>query len=99
MVSLVGCGDAAREPGGTDAASTPAEQVSRLADEYVAAWFERFPEAATQRGISGTDHGRVRDNWPAALARWRAREDAWLAKVGAVQAPRLGGNPRGVDYC
>jgi uncharacterized protein (DUF885 family) len=98
MVCLVGCGDAAREPGGTEEASAAAGQVSRLADEYVAAWFERFPEAATQRGIPGTDHGRVTDNSPAALARWRAREDAWLARARAIQASRLEGDPNWVTY-
>ena len=72
--------------------------MSRLADEYVASWFERSPESATRRGIPGTDHGRVTDNSPEALARWRAREDAWLARLGAIDPAGLEGGAAWVTY-
>jgi uncharacterized protein (DUF885 family) len=73
-------------------------EVNRLADEYVAAFFERSPESATRRGIPGTDDGQVTDNSLEALGRWHAREDAWLPQVRAIDAPRLEGSPEWVTY-
>jgi uncharacterized protein (DUF885 family) len=72
--------------------------VNRLADEYVAAFFERSPESATRRGIPGGDDGRVMDNSLEALGRWHVREDAWLARVRAIDATRLEGTPEWVTY-
>ena len=89
LVCLAGCGGVASGQGG---------EVSRLADQYVTAFFERSPESATRRGILGTDHGRVTDNSLEALARWQAREDAWLARVRAIDASRLEGGAGWVTY-
>jgi uncharacterized protein (DUF885 family) len=72
--------------------------VNRLADEYVAAFFERSPESATRRGIPGTDDGRVTDNSLEGLRRWHLREDAWLARVRAIDASRLEGAPEWVTH-
>jgi uncharacterized protein (DUF885 family) len=99
IACLVGCGGAT--PDADRRSDTPPEQaaeVTRLADEYVRAWFERSPESATRRGIPGTDHGRVTDNSPAALARWRSREDAWLARLRAIDAAKLEGHAEWVTY-
>jgi uncharacterized protein (DUF885 family) len=89
LLCLAGCGGGASDPGA---------EVNHLADEYVAAFFERSPESATRRGIPGTDHGRVTDNSLDALARWRAREDAWLARVKAIDATKLEGRAEWVTY-
>jgi uncharacterized protein (DUF885 family) len=79
-------------------ASDPAERVTRLADEYVAALFARSPEAATRRGVPEADHGRVIDNSPDAIARWREREDAWLAELRAIDPAPLAGRPPWLEY-
>src|SRR5512134_2682173 len=71
----------------------PAGAVTRLADEYVAAFFARSPEAATRRGVPEADHGRVMDNSLQAIARWREREDAWLAELRAIDPAPLAGRP------
>jgi uncharacterized protein (DUF885 family) len=89
LVCLAGC---------SRTASDQAGEVTRLADEYVAAFFERSPESATRLGIPGTDHGRVTDNSLQALARWRAQEDAWLARVRAIDTTRLEGRAEWVTY-
>ena len=86
LVILAGCGQATSAPPGPDAATDQAVLVRRLADEYVAAFFEWSPESATRRGIPGTDHGRVTDNSLEAVARWQAREEAWLAQVRTIEA-------------
>ncbi len=83
-------------PAGPRAASTPdgaPARVTRLADEYVAAYFERSPEAASRRGLAGSDHGATLDNSLEALAAWRAREDAWLAAVKTIDPDELEGRP------
>jgi uncharacterized protein (DUF885 family) len=72
--------------------------VIRLADEYVAAHFERSPESATRRGLPGSDHGAVVDNSLKAVAAWRAREDAWLAEVRAIDRKDLEGRPEWATY-
>lgn len=98
LACLAACAGSTSAPGPEPATGNRSREVHRLADEYVAAYFERYPEAATRRGIPGTDHGRVTDNSLDALARWQAREDAWLARVRAVESARLEGRPAWVTY-
>jgi uncharacterized protein (DUF885 family) len=99
LVCLAACGGAPSpsqpRPG---APSGPGGEVNRLADAYVAAFFERSPESATRRGIPGTDDGQVTDNSLEALGRWHAREDAWLTRVRAIDASQLEGSPEWVTY-
>jgi uncharacterized protein (DUF885 family) len=80
------------------AALDPGEAVTRLADEYVAAFFARSPEAATRRGVPEADHGRVIDNSLQAIARWQEREDAWLAQLRAIDPAPLAGRPEWQEY-
>lgn len=98
LLCLAGCGGGSRVRSEPEGRTGEASQVSLLADEYVAAYFERYPETATRLGIAGTDHGRVTDNSLDAIARWRAREDAWLAQVRALDPTRLEGGPEWVTY-
>ncbi len=55
-----------------------------LADEYMAAWFERYPEMATYYGRTDLPHDRLTDPSLAALAAWQAREDDWLARLDTL---------------
>ena len=73
-------------------------RVTRVADEFVAAFFERTPEAATRRGLPNADHGGVIDNSLAAIARWHKREDAWLAELRRIDPSALAGRPQWVEY-
>ena len=61
--------------------------VEEIADEYLAAYLERFPETGTWYSLPDARHDRLTDNRLAALAAWQAREDAWLAELDAVGAP------------
>jgi uncharacterized protein (DUF885 family) len=67
--------------------------VTALADEYMSGLLDASPELATQLGLPGRRHDRVSDNSLAAVARWQAREDAWLARVRRLDADRLVGRP------
>jgi uncharacterized protein (DUF885 family) len=73
-------------------------RVRALTDTYLAAYFERHPDEATLDGVAGVPHDRLPDDSPLALARWQAREDAWLAELRAIDAARLGEGPEAVAY-
>ena len=90
---LAGCAAGPAAPTPAD----PAARVTRLADEYVAAYFRRAPEATTRRGLPG-DHGRVIDNSLVAVVEWRLREDGWLRELRRVDSTALVGTPAWVTY-
>jgi uncharacterized protein (DUF885 family) len=75
-----------------------ATRVRQLADTYLTAYFEQHPDEATLAGAAHTRHDRLPDNLPAALTRWRQREDAWLAVLKRIDAKRLVGRPEWVAY-
>src|SRR5947209_16754771 len=75
-----------------------ATHVRQLADSYLAAYFERHPDEATLDGVAKTRHDRLPDNSPSALARWRQREDAWLAELVAIDPTPPAGRPEGISY-
>ena len=77
--------------------SVPA-RVKDLADTYLAAYFERHPDEATLDGVADGPHDRLPDDSPLALADWRAREDAWLAELSAIDPASLVGRPEAVAY-
>lgn len=93
---LAACAPAASPP--PRPSGEPAAEVTRLADEYVAAFFERTPEAATRRGLPNANHGGVTDNSLAATAEWRRREDGWLRAIRAVSPDSLVGRPEWATY-
>ncbi len=68
------------------------DSIRSLADEYLAAFLERYPETGTYYGIPGQRHDRLTDNSLAALAHWQTREDAWLERLRQLDAG-LPGNP------
>jgi uncharacterized protein (DUF885 family) len=63
----------------------PAARVRAIADEYWAAYVERYPEIATYQGLTQAPHERLTDNSLGAVAAWRGREDAWLAEMRELE--------------
>ncbi|MBW3656662.1 MAG: DUF885 domain-containing protein, partial [Gemmatimonadetes bacterium] len=61
-----------------------AAQVGRIADAYVAAYFEAFPHQSTLLGVAGGPDDRLPDISAAARARWEAVQDRTLAELEAV---------------
>lgn len=59
-------------------------RVRQLADTYLAAFFERFPETITQYGIPGRRQDKLTDNSLDALRAWQQREDGWLAEAKQI---------------
>jgi uncharacterized protein (DUF885 family) len=72
--------------------------VAALATEYVDAYFAAVPEEYTENGIPHARHDGVRDNSLAALARWRRREDAWLARARRLEGAAPAGSPDWSTY-
>lgn len=77
----VSCGKAEQEP------SAANRSVEGVADEYLAAMLERFPETATYYSLPGTRHDGLFDNSLDAQAAWWAREDAWLLELEEIGTP------------
>ncbi|HEX6037876.1 DUF885 domain-containing protein [Longimicrobium sp.] len=75
-----------------------AARVTALADEYVAAYRAAYPEEAELSGLARERHDGFTDNAPAALAAWRAREDAWAAALAGMDGAGLRGRPEWVTY-
>jgi uncharacterized protein (DUF885 family) len=69
----------------------PAARVDALADAYVKAFFEHFPDQATVQGRADADHARLPDNSLAGLDAWRDEEDALLDELDGVTRARLSG--------
>ena len=91
FVCLVAAGCARPAP---PPAPPPADdRVRALADTYLAAYFERFPEQVTQFGVPGHRQDRLTDNSLAALKAWEAREDAWLRDVAQIDSATVAGAP------
>src|SRR5213593_965299 len=92
----IGCGGAPQtppdhsqpaspKPGATRTGEGGADPRARaLADAFLAAYFDRFPETVTQYGVPGRRHDRLTDNSLAAQKAWDAREDAWLAELKQI---------------
>ena len=89
-------------PPATVTSATPsdaaARRVTAIADEYLAAWREAFPEVNTTNGIPGARHDRLTDNSAAAEKAWQAKEDSWLAQLRTIDATTLIGRPEWVTY-
>lgn len=85
--------------GSASAGGNPsATRVIAIADDYLAAWREAFPEANTTNGIPGARHDRLTDNSAAAERAWQAKEDRWLAEMKTINPTTLIGRPEWVTY-
>jgi uncharacterized protein (DUF885 family) len=80
--------EAAPPPGDSSAA---ARGVRALADDYFAAWLQRFPISATFSGVPEAPNDRLDDNSLAATRAWERREDRWLSALRALDAGGLRG--------
>ena len=73
-------------------------EVEALADEYLAALFEREPTLGTFYSIEGSSHDRLPDNSLEALSEWQQREDTWLATLKEIEEPSDIGSRDWVSY-
>ena len=85
-------------PSGDSRSLLAAQHVIGIANEYLAAWREAFPEANTYNGIPGARHDRLSDNSAAAERAWEAKEDHWLTEMRQTNPDLLIGRPEWVTY-
>ncbi len=77
----VSCGKVAQEP------QAAKRSIEVVADEYLEAMLERFPETATYYSLPGARHDDLYDNSLDAQAAWQAREDVWLRELEEIGTP------------
>ena len=77
----VNCGKVAQEP------QAVKRSIDVVADEYLEAMLERFPETATYYSLPGAHHDDLFDNSLDAQTAWQAREDAWLRELEEIGTP------------
>jgi uncharacterized protein (DUF885 family) len=88
-LGALACGGSAAPSAPTPKASTPATPVTGLADELFTGFLERVPESATVFGVANGPHDRLTDLSPGARKTWEAREDAWLARLQAMDTSKV----------
>jgi uncharacterized protein (DUF885 family) len=77
----------------------PGAAVTALADRYVAAYFDAFPDQATISGVAAGPHDRLPDLSPAARTAWQATEDSIFQALEALDASKLpAGSAEAVTY-
>jgi uncharacterized protein (DUF885 family) len=75
------CGKVSQEP------QAVIRSIEVVADEYLAAMLERFPEIATNYSLPGARHDDLFDNSLEAQAEWQVREDVWLRELEEMGTP------------
>ncbi|MBV9109394.1 MAG: DUF885 domain-containing protein [Gemmatimonadetes bacterium] len=74
-------------------ADSVAAQTNALADEFMAVGIRRFPEIGTFYGLPGARHDLLADNSLATLHRYEQEDDAFNARVMALDWESLRGRP------
>jgi uncharacterized protein (DUF885 family) len=75
-----------------------ARYVAAIADDYLVAYREAFPEINTTQGIPGARHDRLTDNSAAADLAWRTKEDGFLTRLRQIDPGSLVGRSEWVTY-
>jgi uncharacterized protein (DUF885 family) len=79
-------------------ASANAADITKLADEYVAAVKASYPEVATFNGLMLDRHDGLMDNSQAGREKWEAFEDRIAKEVAAIDSSTLRGKPEWVIH-
>jgi uncharacterized protein (DUF885 family) len=82
----------------TPAKSDAPERVRKVAQEFVDGYYHQFPEEAYEVGYPDTPMDRLGDRSAAAMTEWRAKEDAWLAALAAIDPGQLEGTDAAIPY-
>lgn len=92
LAAVVACGGG-EAPAGTPSGVSADIRARELADTFLAAYFDRYPDQVTYYGVPGRTHDRLPDNSLAAVRAWEAREDRWLAEVKAMEGEAIADGP------
>lgn len=92
FIAACGGGDA------TPPGSGLPDRVKTIAQEFVDGYYHQFPEEAYEVGYPDTPMDRLGDRSQAAMAAWRAKEDAWLAALTAIDPAQLETTDAAIPY-
>lgn len=92
LVATLGC--ALADKAQTEVDGAPSDRLRQLADDYLEAWVDRNPEAATFWGVPSATHDRLIDESDAARSRWHALEDRFLGELDALPVDEFRGTPQ-----
>ncbi len=73
-------------------------RVRALADTYLAAYFDRYPDQVTVFGVPARHHDKLPDNSLEAFKAWQVKEDAWLAEAKEIDPATIAGAPLRATY-
>ncbi len=90
-LALVACAPTAQPP-------ESAKTALRVAQEFVDGYYHQFPEEAFEVAYPDTPMDRLGDHGQAAMDAWRAREDAWLTELRAINPTELEGTDAAIPY-
>jgi uncharacterized protein (DUF885 family) len=97
LCMLAGCGQqtASKVADAEDAKVSP---IERVADDYLSAMLQRYPQLGTYYSLAGASHSDLFDNsLPASIA-WEARIDAWLTELIRIGKPAEVGSRDWLTY-
>lgn len=77
--------------------SDAASEAIAIADEYVAGYYNEYPEDAYETGYPAP-LDRMGDHSLENIAAWQAREDAWIERLQAIDPASLAGTRAAVPY-
>lgn len=85
---LAACGNEPPPPNdAVKPAAHPGPDIETIADDYIAAYVERFPETATYYGLAGYRHNELTDMSAEAVKAWQRRQDAVLTLLERIGRP------------
>ncbi len=76
LLALTACSEKEPDPAALDAMIEAVPSIEDIADNYINAYLERFPEMATYYGLSGYRHHRLTDMSQNAISESRPAFDA-----------------------
>lgn len=79
-------------------ASDPAARSLEIAEAYVRAYYEQFPEEAYEFGYPDAPADRLSDRSPGSVAAWNAKEDSLLSELRSIDPASLDGTPAAIPY-
>jgi len=87
-------------PGKNSSAGAPTAdaRVKAVADSFVDAYFDRYPENATLYGVPGRHHDKLTDNSLQAVKAWEAREDDFRSQLRGIDGPAITSGPLRATY-
>jgi uncharacterized protein (DUF885 family) len=97
-VALWACSKPEPEPVEQPTPVQAQRSIDAIADEYLSALLNRYPEMGTRYSIPGARHDQLTDKSMAAVAAWQAREDAWLGELEAIGEPGKTGSKDWVSF-